>query len=74
MNKHLQWLITNKDYIKIRTIEKALSMPEGTLKKYVDGNRKLNKQWDKPVTLWVERFLKVNPEPQKMPPSQTGSR
>lgn len=56
MNKHLQWLIQNKTTIKINAIEKQLSMPQGTLKKFVDGNRCLTEDWQLKVIAWIKNF------------------
>jgi hypothetical protein len=33
-------------------------MPEGTLKKFVDGNRTLAEHWHKPVINWIKKFKK----------------
>lgn len=56
--KNLQWLKDQKDYIIIRRIEKDLDLPEGTLRKFVDGERGLNEQWHQPVIDWVKKFKK----------------
>jgi hypothetical protein len=56
--KELDWLISRKDYISIYKIEKELEMPEGTLKKYVDGKRGLADNWHDPVREWVKNFKK----------------
>jgi hypothetical protein len=36
-----------------------LGMPEGTLKKFVDGKRGLAEQWHDPVMFWVKKFKKL---------------
>jgi hypothetical protein len=57
-SKELKWLKDQKDYIVIRRIEKALDIPEGTLRKWVDGERNLNEQWHESVIDWVKKFKK----------------
>lgn len=57
-NNHLQWLIDNQRFIKIRAVEIYLDMPEGTLKKFVDGKRDLPKNWQDNVAEWVKLFRK----------------
>lgn len=47
INRHILWLIKHKDIIKINRIETDLNMPQGTLKKFVDGKRGLDDQWNK---------------------------
>jgi hypothetical protein len=56
--KELDWLIKRKDYISIFKVEKELEMPEGTLKKFVDGRRGLPDNWHDPVREWVKNFKK----------------
>jgi hypothetical protein len=56
--KELDWLVAHKKYLSIFKIEKELEMPEGTLKKYVDGKRGLADQWHDPVRKWVKNFKK----------------
>lgn len=56
--KELDWLKSQKDYISIYKIERELEMPEGTLKKFVDGNRRLPEKWHEPVMVWVRAFKK----------------
>ena len=56
--KEIDWLRSRKDYISIFKIENELSMPEGTLKKFVDGKRGLAEQWHEPVRAWVKQFKK----------------
>lgn len=57
-DKNIQWLKKQKDFIKIRSIEIELNLPEGTLKKYVDDRRDLPETWRKVVSKWVEKFKK----------------
>jgi len=56
--KELDWLIKRKKYISIFKIEQELDMPEGTLKKFVDGNRTLAEKWHEPVMTWIKNFKK----------------
>jgi hypothetical protein len=56
--KELDWLVKCKDYLNIYKIEKELEMPEGTLKKFVDGKRGLADQWHDQVREWVKVFKK----------------
>lgn len=58
IGKELQWLTKSKDYISIFKIERELGMPEGTLKKFVDGRRGLADYWHGPVKEWVKNFKK----------------
>jgi hypothetical protein len=58
IDKNLQWLIGRKDLISIYKIERELQMPEGTLKKFVDGRRGLPDNWHQPVIDWVKQFRK----------------
>lgn len=56
MSTHLNWLKKNTHHLRIFAIEKELKMPEGTLKKWVDGNRKLPDKWASIVAEWVILF------------------
>jgi hypothetical protein len=56
--KELDWLLLRKDYLNIYKIEKELGMPEGTLKKFVDGKRNLAEQWHDTTRVWVKNFKK----------------
>lgn len=56
--KELDWLLRCKDYLNIFKIEKELGMPEGTLKKFVDGKRGLAEQWHDTTRVWVKNFKK----------------
>jgi hypothetical protein len=56
--KELDWLIKRKKFISIFAVEKELDMPEGTLKKFVEGKRGLAEQWHDPVRQWVKNFKK----------------
>jgi hypothetical protein len=56
MNKNLEWFIRKKDFIKINRIEQELDIPEGTLKKFVDGNRGLPENWHPTVIDWIRKF------------------
>lgn len=56
--KELDWLVKCKDYLNIYKIEKELEMPEGTLKKFVDGKRGLAEQWHDSARVWVKNFKK----------------
>jgi hypothetical protein len=58
ISKELDWLIRRKDTMSIFKIEKELGMPEGTLKKFVDGKRGLSDNWHGPVKDWVKNFKK----------------
>jgi hypothetical protein len=57
-SSELEWLKTKAGYLKIYQIEIELNMPEGTLKKFVDGNRTLAEHWHKPVITWIKKFKK----------------
>lgn len=59
MNKYLHWLIDKKEYISINKIETELYLPQGTLKKFVDGKRELPKHWHAPVIAWITGFIKI---------------
>lgn len=59
MYKELDWLVRRKDYISVYKIEKELEMPEGTLRKFVDGDRGLPDKWHDPVMYWVKKFKKL---------------
>ena len=59
MNKNLIWLQKNAADIKIFSIEKKLCMPEGTLKKFVDGGRELPEKWHVLVVGWVKSHIKI---------------
>lgn len=59
MNKHLQWLVDNRNFISIRYVEQYLNMPAGTLNKFVKGQRDLPKNWQDNVTEWVKLFIKI---------------
>lgn len=67
MDRHLQWLKDHKDFVSIRKIEMTLSMPEGTLKKFVDGKRSLPSNWEADVIEWVVEFLFVPDEARRRP-------
>lgn len=58
-DKFLQWIVDNQDVIKIYKVEKKLSLPEGTLKKFVDGNRELPKNHYKKIIEWVKKTTTV---------------
>lgn len=58
VGKDLLWLKSRKDYISIFKIERELGMPEGTLKKFVDGKRNLSEKWHADVIQWVKNFKK----------------
>jgi len=58
LKPELKWIKDRKDYLIIRRIERELDMPEGTLKKWVDGKRGLADQWHGPVIAWVKKFKK----------------
>lgn len=57
-NTQLAWLLRNARLIRIRIIEKELNIPEGILKKFIDGRRDLPAKWEKPVADWVRNFRK----------------
>lgn len=59
MDKHLSWLLKNAADLKIFSIEKTLSIPEGILKKFVDGRRELPEKWHPAVINWVKVHLKI---------------
>lgn len=54
----MNWLKTKAGYLKIFQIEKELEMPEGTLKKYIDGKRDLPEKWRPIVLEWIKEFKK----------------
>lgn len=58
LHKNILWLKKRKDILSIYKIEKELGMPEGTLKKFVDGDRGLADQWHKLVIDWAQEFKK----------------
>lgn len=58
INRHIAWIKEYKDYLNIFRIERDLDLPEGTLKKFVDGKRGLSDQWHKSVITWVKNFKK----------------
>lgn len=62
MNKNIEWLLRQNTKLKIYAIEIELNMPQGTLKKFVDGERDLPKHWHKSVSEWVKEFRRLNPE------------
>ncbi|MBO9658331.1 MAG: hypothetical protein J7527_05855, partial [Chitinophagaceae bacterium] len=53
---NFQWLKDNASFLKISAIERALEMPEGTLKKFIDGRRDLPDKWKLSVDRWVSIF------------------
>lgn len=59
MDKNLEWLKSKAGYLKIFQIEKELEMPEGTLKKFVDGLRPLAEHWHPKVIAWIKEFKKA---------------
>lgn len=58
----IEWLKHNGAYLKINRIEKELKIPQGTIKKYVSGERGLAERWHERVNKWVSNFRK-NPAP-----------
>jgi hypothetical protein len=57
--RQLKWLTTKHGYLKIDKIEQELKMPQGTLKKYVDGKRQLADHWKPAVIEWIKNFKKL---------------
>lgn len=57
--KQLGWLKEKENYLKITNIEKDLGMPDGTLRKYVDGSRGLSDYWKPKVIEWIKNFKKL---------------
>ena len=57
-NTQLLWLISHKNLIKINRIESDLQMPQGTLKKFVDGKRGLDQSWQTPVIEYIKHLRK----------------
>lgn len=58
-DSQLKWLKSKAGYLKIIRIEQELQMPEGTLKKYVDGARELPDHWKPKVIDWIKNFKKL---------------
>lgn len=58
-DKQLAWLKSKAGYLKIYQVEQELNMPEGTLKKYVDGKRDLADHWKPKLIEWITNFKKV---------------
>lgn len=58
IDKNIAWLIRNKEILKINRIEKKLSMPQGTLKKYVENERGLDKSWHSSVIDYIKTIRK----------------
>lgn len=48
-NKYAEWLKANRDQFNIKYIERALKMPDGSLAKFVKGERPLAETWHKPL-------------------------
>lgn len=59
MNKYFQWLIDNKRVLSISLIERELSMPAGTLDKFVNNKRGLDPQWHERVIGWVKQMVSI---------------
>lgn len=55
-SQNIEWLKSKAGYLKIDRIEKKLKIPQGTLKKFVDGKRGLPENWHQQVSAWVEAF------------------
>lgn len=56
----IDWLIENKKFIKIRAIENELGMPDSTLIKHINGSQKMSDKWEKPLTKFLNGFIKTN--------------
>ncbi len=52
----LNWLKKNKQFIKIRAIEKVLNMPDSTLIKAVNGTQKMSDKWIEPLEKFIENL------------------
>jgi hypothetical protein len=48
------WLQKNKKFISIRSIEKALNMPDSTLIKAINGAQKLPEKWRQPLNDFIK--------------------
>jgi hypothetical protein len=56
----LDWIKRQGRWLKIDAIEKELDMPQGTLKKFVDGNRILTDMWHAKVISWVKQHTNLH--------------
>jgi len=54
----LTWYIDHKELLNINNIEKQLSMPQGTLRKFVDGKRGLAEQWHSDLIRLAKKMKK----------------
>ena len=69
MEKHLQWLRANKQFLKIKPIEKALKIGDSILVKAVDGKRPLPEAHHSTVIAWIEKFVDI-PDGEQAPPKK----
>lgn len=58
IERQLNWLVKNSQFLSIRKIEQELDMPSTTLYKYVTGERELPEKWREPLSGWVAEFIK----------------
>lgn len=56
--EEIKWLKKKSPYLSKRAIEKKLNIPQGTLNKFVKGERGLDEQWWHKVSKWVQNFKK----------------
>jgi hypothetical protein len=56
MHDEMEWLKTKKGVLKIDKIERELNLAQGTLAKYVKGERGLSKATEKKLIKWVNDF------------------
>lgn len=56
-SKEVEWIIRNREFLCIATIEKHLNMPAGTLNKVVNGKRGLPAKWDLELRSFVNFSL-----------------
>lgn len=55
------WLISNKDFIKLNNIEKAIGIPYNTLNKFISTNSKVQRdlpsKWIEPLEDFITKNL-----------------
>jgi len=57
MNREIDWLKKNKEFISSRAIEKHLGIPDTVLAKAVRGTQKLSRKWEEPLKQFLKEMI-----------------
>lgn len=58
MEKIEKWLIDNKEYLNVKSIERAIDCPQTTLQKVLQGKMAFPPKWKAPLEKWAKKFAK----------------